>query len=142
MVTSLFVVCLVSYVVLASSVKFTWNLSLGDEETSFSFHLRWFLVRNMLCPSLLPGMSSDSDIECDTENEEQEEHASMGGFDDSFMAQPPDEGAAPGVLSQRSGKRRCCCFSLVSASFSFLIIVTCETTFYGVNYMVNTENMC
>jgi len=37
------------------------------------------------------GMSSDSDIECDTENEEQEEHASMGGFDDSFMAQPPDE---------------------------------------------------
>ncbi|XP_062072737.1 E3 ubiquitin-protein ligase TRIM37 isoform X2 [Lepus europaeus] len=38
------------------------------------------------------GMSSDSDIECDTENEEQEEHASMGGFNDSFMAQPPDEG--------------------------------------------------
>ncbi|XP_021560070.1 E3 ubiquitin-protein ligase TRIM37 [Neomonachus schauinslandi] len=37
------------------------------------------------------GMSSDSDIECDTENEEQEEHASMGGFDDSFMVQPPDE---------------------------------------------------
>uniref|UniRef100_A0A8C7BA53 Uncharacterized protein n=2 Tax=Neovison vison TaxID=452646 RepID=A0A8C7BA53_NEOVI len=37
------------------------------------------------------GMSSDSDIECDTENEEQEEHASMGGFDDSYMAQPPDE---------------------------------------------------
>ncbi|XP_072603697.1 E3 ubiquitin-protein ligase TRIM37 isoform X1 [Vulpes vulpes] len=37
------------------------------------------------------GMSSDSDIECDTENEEQEEHTSMGGFDDSFMAQPPDE---------------------------------------------------
>ncbi|XP_039103246.1 E3 ubiquitin-protein ligase TRIM37 isoform X4 [Hyaena hyaena] len=38
------------------------------------------------------GMSSDSDIECDTENEEQEEHTSMGGFNDSFMAQPPDEG--------------------------------------------------
>ncbi|XP_044926142.1 E3 ubiquitin-protein ligase TRIM37 isoform X2 [Mustela putorius furo] len=37
------------------------------------------------------GMSSDSDIECDTENEEQEEHASVGGFDDSYMAQPPDE---------------------------------------------------
>ncbi|XP_042771233.1 E3 ubiquitin-protein ligase TRIM37 isoform X6 [Panthera onca] len=37
------------------------------------------------------GMSSDSDIECDTENEEQEEHTSMGGFNDSFMAQPPDE---------------------------------------------------
>ncbi|XP_049717163.1 E3 ubiquitin-protein ligase TRIM37 isoform X3 [Elephas maximus indicus] len=37
------------------------------------------------------GMSSDSDIECDTENEEQEEHSSMGGFNDSFMAQPPDE---------------------------------------------------
>ncbi|EPY83565.1 e3 ubiquitin-protein ligase TRIM37 [Camelus ferus] len=37
------------------------------------------------------GMSSDSDIECDTENEEQEEHTGMGGFSDSFMAQPPDE---------------------------------------------------
>uniref|UniRef100_A0A8C6RQE0 Tripartite motif-containing 37 n=1 Tax=Nannospalax galili TaxID=1026970 RepID=A0A8C6RQE0_NANGA len=37
------------------------------------------------------GMSSDSDIECDTENEEQEEHTSMGTFNDSFMAQPPDE---------------------------------------------------
>nr|XP_028691406.1 E3 ubiquitin-protein ligase TRIM37 isoform X13 [Macaca mulatta] len=39
------------------------------------------------------GMSSDSDIECDTENEEQEEHTSVGGFHDSFMAmtQPPDE---------------------------------------------------
>ncbi|XP_042821993.1 E3 ubiquitin-protein ligase TRIM37 isoform X8 [Panthera tigris] len=37
------------------------------------------------------GMSSDSDIECDTENEEQEEHTSLGGFNDSFMAQPPDE---------------------------------------------------
>ncbi|XP_059005309.1 E3 ubiquitin-protein ligase TRIM37 isoform X8 [Mustela lutreola] len=47
------------------------------------------------------GMSSDSDIECDTENEEQEEHASVGGFDDSYMAQPPDEGAAPGLLLQR-----------------------------------------
>ncbi|XP_063511723.1 E3 ubiquitin-protein ligase TRIM37 isoform X15 [Pongo pygmaeus] len=39
------------------------------------------------------GMSSDSDIECDTENEEQEEHTSVGGFHDSFMVmtQPPDE---------------------------------------------------
>ncbi|XP_023558882.1 E3 ubiquitin-protein ligase TRIM37 isoform X2 [Octodon degus] len=37
------------------------------------------------------GMSSDSDIECDTENEDQEEHATMGGFNDSFMVQPPDE---------------------------------------------------
>ncbi|KAM6174887.1 E3 ubiquitin-protein ligase TRIM37 isoform 2-T2 [Erethizon dorsatum] len=36
-------------------------------------------------------MSSDSDIECDTENEEQEEHTTVGGFNDSFMAQPPDE---------------------------------------------------
>ncbi|XP_061032370.1 E3 ubiquitin-protein ligase TRIM37 isoform X4 [Eubalaena glacialis] len=37
------------------------------------------------------GMSSDSDIECDTENEEQEEHTSLGRFSDAFMAQPPDE---------------------------------------------------
>ncbi|XP_063562301.1 E3 ubiquitin-protein ligase TRIM37 isoform X10 [Gorilla gorilla gorilla] len=44
-------------------------------------------------PSFPPGMSSDSDIECDTENEEQEEHTSVGGFHDSFMVmtQPPDE---------------------------------------------------
>nr|KAF6297239.1 tripartite motif containing 37 [Myotis myotis] len=47
------------------------------------------------------GMSSDSDVECDTENEEQEEHTSLGGFNDSFTAQPPDEGAEPGVTSQR-----------------------------------------
>ncbi|KAM5274349.1 E3 ubiquitin-protein ligase TRIM37 isoform 3-T3 [Ctenodactylus gundi] len=37
------------------------------------------------------GMSSDSDVECDTENEEQDERAGMGSFHDSFMAQPPDE---------------------------------------------------
>lgn len=37
------------------------------------------------------GMSSDSDIECDTESEEREERAGMGGFGDAFMAQPPDE---------------------------------------------------
>lgn len=47
-------------------------------------------------------MSSDSDIECDTENEEQEERAGLGGFSDSFMAQPPDEGAARGGVSQGS----------------------------------------
>ncbi|XP_036310175.1 E3 ubiquitin-protein ligase TRIM37 isoform X5 [Pipistrellus kuhlii] len=39
------------------------------------------------------GMSSDSDVECDTENEEQEEHTSLDGFNDSFTAQPPDEDA-------------------------------------------------
>ncbi|XP_036925929.1 E3 ubiquitin-protein ligase TRIM37 isoform X2 [Sturnira hondurensis] len=37
------------------------------------------------------GMSSDSDAECDTENEDQDEHTSLGGFHDSFLAQPPDE---------------------------------------------------
>ncbi|XP_073091427.1 E3 ubiquitin-protein ligase TRIM37 isoform X1 [Manis javanica] len=37
------------------------------------------------------GISSDSDIECDTENEEPDEHACVGGFHDSLMAQPPDE---------------------------------------------------
>ena len=61
----------------------------------------WFLVRHVLC-FFLPGMSSDSDIECDTENEEQEEQAGLGGFSDSFMAQPPDEGAAHGGVSQGS----------------------------------------
>ncbi|XP_056670177.1 E3 ubiquitin-protein ligase TRIM37 isoform X19 [Monodelphis domestica] len=37
---------------------------------------------------LLPGMSSDSDVECDTENEEQEENAPLDVFNDSFMVQP------------------------------------------------------
>lgn len=63
--------------------------------------MKWLLVRDMFFPSLLAGMSSDSDVECDTENEEQEEHTSLGGFNDSFTAQPPDEGAEPGVTSQR-----------------------------------------
>ncbi|XP_044140858.1 E3 ubiquitin-protein ligase TRIM37 isoform X1 [Bufo gargarizans] len=37
---------------------------------------------------ILPGMSSDSDIECDTENEEQEESITCGSFNDPFAAQP------------------------------------------------------
>lgn len=45
-------------------------------------------------------MSSDSDIECDTENEEQEEHTSMVAFNDPFLAQPPDEGAACSHFTQ------------------------------------------
>ncbi|XP_074079696.1 E3 ubiquitin-protein ligase TRIM37 isoform X7 [Macrotis lagotis] len=40
---------------------------------------------------LLPGMSSDSDVECDTENEEQEENAPLDEFNDSFMGQPSGE---------------------------------------------------
>ena len=51
-------------------------------------------------------MSSDSDIECDTENEEQEEHTSMGSFNDPFLAPPPDEGAA------------CCHFTQVPKSIA------------------------
>ena len=62
--------------------------------------MQWFLVRNTFSPSLPPGMSSDSDIECDTENEEQEEHTSLGRFSDAFMAQPPDEGATRDVISR------------------------------------------
>ncbi|KAG8451749.1 hypothetical protein GDO86_003806 [Hymenochirus boettgeri] len=37
------------------------------------------------------GMSSDSDIECDTENEEQEESITCGGFNDTFTTQDPGE---------------------------------------------------
>ncbi|XP_068832407.1 E3 ubiquitin-protein ligase TRIM37 isoform X2 [Capricornis sumatraensis] len=39
------------------------------------------------------GMSSDSDIECDTGSgsEEREERAGLGGFSDAFLVQPPDE---------------------------------------------------
>ncbi|XP_027516087.1 E3 ubiquitin-protein ligase TRIM37 isoform X2 [Corapipo altera] len=41
---------------------------------------------------LLPGMSSDSDIECDTENEEQEEATSPSEvFNQAFSVQPPTE---------------------------------------------------
>ncbi|XP_074118051.1 E3 ubiquitin-protein ligase TRIM37 isoform X3 [Sminthopsis crassicaudata] len=40
---------------------------------------------------LLPGMSSDSDVECDTENEEQEESTPLDGFNDTFMGQPSVE---------------------------------------------------
>ncbi|CAH2222636.1 E3 ubiquitin- ligase TRIM37 [Pelobates cultripes] len=40
---------------------------------------------------ILPGMSSDSDIECDTENEEQDESISCGGFNDTYTAQPSGE---------------------------------------------------
>ncbi|XP_038614691.1 E3 ubiquitin-protein ligase TRIM37 isoform X3 [Tachyglossus aculeatus] len=42
---------------------------------------------------LLPGLSSDSDVECDTENEEQEENTTCDGFNDSFTGQPPGEDA-------------------------------------------------
>ncbi|KAJ8784005.1 hypothetical protein J1605_009048 [Eschrichtius robustus] len=50
-------------------------------------------------------MSSDSDIECDTENEEQEEHTSLGRFSDAFMAQPPDEGATHAHSSFPDGEQ-------------------------------------
>lgn len=89
-----------SYIVLVFSVKFNRKFSLIDKDISVSFHLQWFLVRNTFSPNFLPGISSDSDIECDTENEEPDEHACVGGFHDSLMAQPPDEGAARGVISQ------------------------------------------
>lgn len=64
----------------------TYELSLCCHQTVGSYQT--------CSPFCRPGMSSDSDIECDTENEEQEEHTSMGSFNDPFLAQPPDEGAA------------------------------------------------
>ncbi|XP_044532614.1 E3 ubiquitin-protein ligase TRIM37 isoform X1 [Gracilinanus agilis] len=45
---------------------------------------------------LLPGMSSDSDVECDTENEEQEENAPLDVFNDSFMVQPTGQDTCSG----------------------------------------------
>uniref|UniRef100_A0A6I8PIJ1 E3 ubiquitin-protein ligase TRIM37 n=1 Tax=Ornithorhynchus anatinus TaxID=9258 RepID=A0A6I8PIJ1_ORNAN len=45
---------------------------------------------------LLPGLSSDSDVECDTENEEQEENTTCDGFNDSFTGQPPGEDTCSG----------------------------------------------
>uniref|UniRef100_A0A8C0V2C2 Tripartite motif containing 37 n=1 Tax=Cyanistes caeruleus TaxID=156563 RepID=A0A8C0V2C2_CYACU len=47
---------------------------------------------------LLPGMSSDSDIECDTENEEQEDATSPSEvFNQAFSVQPSSEGRADGA---------------------------------------------
>lgn len=44
---------------------------------------------------LVPGMSSDSDIECDTENEEQEDATSPSEvFNQAFSVQPSSEGRA------------------------------------------------
>ncbi|CAI9612098.1 unnamed protein product [Staurois parvus] len=40
---------------------------------------------------ILPGMSSDSDIECDTENEEQEESLNCAGFNETFTTQSSGE---------------------------------------------------
>lgn len=40
-------------------------------------------------------MSSDSDIECDTENEEQEESITCGSFNDTFTTQPSGDGEFP-----------------------------------------------
>ncbi|KAJ6653681.1 hypothetical protein lerEdw1_008807 [Lerista edwardsae] len=49
---------------------------------------------------LLPGMSSDSDIECDTENEEQEDVEATGAtrdvFNQTFQTQPSSDGRAFG----------------------------------------------
>lgn len=90
----LFVWCLV--------LAFSGNRCLVNKEGFFfSFYRKWLLVRNMFFSSFRAGMSSDSDAECDTENEEPDEHTSLGGFHDSFLAQPPDEGAACGVISQK-----------------------------------------
>ncbi|KAM9525610.1 E3 ubiquitin-protein ligase TRIM37 isoform 2-T2 [Guaruba guarouba] len=51
---------------------------------------------------LLPGMSSDSDIECDTENEEQEDGASASaGFNQAFSVQSSSE-VAPLVMDAGS----------------------------------------
>lgn len=79
----------------------------------------------MFSPSSLPGMSSDSDIECDTESEEREERAGMGGFGDAFMAQPPDEGAARGVagLSKTVSAAAAVSFASVSASLLLLLFL-------------------
>ena len=78
----------------------------------------------MFSPSSLPGMSSDSDIECDTESEEREERAGMGGFGDAFMAQPPDEGAARGVAGlSKTVSAAAVSFASVSASLLLLLFL-------------------
>lgn len=82
----------------------------------------------MFSASFLPGMSSDSDIECDAEDEEQEERASLGRFSDSFMARLPDEGATHDVISWGLIKPSllllplfsfCFCFFCFAASAAF-----------------------
>lgn len=69
-------------------------------------------------------MSSDSDIECDTESEEREERAGLGGFSDAFLAQPPDEGAARRVvagLRKTISAAAAVSFASVSASLPLLL---------------------
>lgn len=50
---------------------------------------------------LLPGMSSDSDIECDTENEEQEDVEATGAtrdvFNQAFQTQSASDGKQIGL---------------------------------------------
>lgn len=54
---------------------------------------------------LLPGMSSDSDIECDTENEEPEDAASStDGFNHAFAVQSSSEGRTHGDNMQSEGR--------------------------------------
>ncbi|XP_066120166.1 E3 ubiquitin-protein ligase TRIM37 isoform X1 [Saccopteryx bilineata] len=65
----------------------------GLESDSETGKLQLLLPEGASAPE--EGMSSDSDIECDTENEEQED-SSMGGFNDSFQALPPVQDTHPG----------------------------------------------
>uniref|UniRef100_F6TGI3 Eukaryotic translation initiation factor 2 subunit 1 n=1 Tax=Xenopus tropicalis TaxID=8364 RepID=F6TGI3_XENTR len=65
-------------------------------------------VCSKLVLHILPGMSSDSDIECDTENEEQEENITCGGFNDSFTSQAQGEG------------KELCCYHCIFLCVSFL----------------------
>ncbi|KAM8813051.1 E3 ubiquitin-protein ligase TRIM37 [Rhynchonycteris naso] len=65
----------------------------GLENNSETGKLQLLLPEGASAPE--EGMSSDSDIECDTENEEQED-SSVGRFNDSFRALPPVQDPHPG----------------------------------------------
>uniref|UniRef100_A0A8C4Y9H8 Tripartite motif containing 37 n=1 Tax=Gopherus evgoodei TaxID=1825980 RepID=A0A8C4Y9H8_9SAUR len=57
---------------------------------------------------LLPGTSSDSDIECDTENEEQEDATSTSdAFNHAFDVQPSSEGRTIILCNQRGQLSKC-----------------------------------
>lgn len=69
---------------------------IGLEDNLFSSLFFFSRLTATLCSKhvlhILPGMSSDSDIECDTENEEQEESLNCAGFNETFTTQPAGEG--------------------------------------------------
>lgn len=74
-------------VILGVNVKggYLEGLQMIDLENNFEIGELQFVLFEGVLVVFEEGMSSDSDIECDIENEEQEEYIGVGGFYDFFM---------------------------------------------------------